>query len=173
VAYRTIDKSKRRGARALASLDSSAETPGAETEEQQPSMEDEDRPELQSDPAALGADEGAAEDTDLRIPTSALAVRQPARPPVSPGLNVPPWVMANPVTRYLAESALELMKVTWPTRRSAWNSTLVVICMSAVVAVLLGAADFGLTHLVGVIVNLSGPPHITPTPTPGVPLPGQ
>jgi preprotein translocase subunit SecE len=62
-------------------------------------------------------------------------------------------MMANPITRYLVECANELLKVTWPDRRDAWNSTLVVIAMSVVVSVILGAADFGLNQLVAWIVS--------------------
>ena len=48
--------------------------------------------------------------------------------------------------QFIYEAYLELTKVTWPSRADAWNMTLVVIAMSAVVAVVLGVADIGLTH---------------------------
>jgi len=70
------------------------------------------------------------------------------------GVGVPEWMMGNFFTRYLAESYLELRKVTWPTRHEAWNMTLVVIAMSAIVAVILGVADLGLIQALGWIVKL-------------------
>ena len=47
----------------------------------------------------------------------------------------------------------ELRKVTAPTPREAWNMTLVVLAMSAVVAIILGAADLGLIRLLSWIVT--------------------
>ena len=70
------------------------------------------------------------------------------------GAGVPEWMMGNFFTRYLAESYLELRKVTWPTRHEAWNMTLIVIAMSAIVAVILGAADLGLIQALGWVVKL-------------------
>lgn len=68
--------------------------------------------------------------------------------------RVPDWAMGNPVTRFLAESYIELRKVNWPTRQEAWNMTLVVIVMSAVVALILSAADLGLSRLLTWIVGI-------------------
>ena len=59
--------------------------------------------------------------------------------------TVPAWTLGNPVTRFIAESYIELRKVTWPTWREAWNWTLVVIAMSAVIALILAASDLGLS----------------------------
>ena len=43
---------------------------------------------------------------------------------------------------YWAQDILsELRKVTWPTRHEAWNLTVVVIVISAIVGVLLGGID--------------------------------
>jgi preprotein translocase SecE subunit len=74
--------------------------------------------------------------------------------------------MRNPVTRYLAEVYIELRKVTWPDWHDAWNMALVVIGMSLTVAVILGAADFGLTHLVTWVISHAASPSTAPTPTP-------
>jgi preprotein translocase SecE subunit len=67
--------------------------------------------------------------------------------------TVPAWTLGNPVTRFIAESYIELRKVTWPTWNEAWNWTLVVIAMSAIVALILAAADIGLTHLLTWVVS--------------------
>ena len=45
---------------------------------------------------------------------------------------------ANPVTRYLRETRGELRKVTWPTREEAWRLTLIVLGVSAAMAIFLG-----------------------------------
>jgi preprotein translocase subunit SecE len=70
--------------------------------------------------------------------------------------TVPAWTLGNPFTRFIAESYIELRKVTWPTWREAWNWTLVVIAMSAVVALILAASDLGLSRLLTWLVGLSG-----------------
>lgn len=45
---------------------------------------------------------------------------------------------ANPLLRYLRETRGELRKVTWPTREEAWRLTLVVMAVSALMAIFLG-----------------------------------
>ena len=45
---------------------------------------------------------------------------------------------ANPIIRYLRETRGEMRKVTWPTREEAWRLTLIVLAVSAVMAVFLG-----------------------------------
>lgn len=69
-------------------------------------------------------------------------------------VTVPTWMMGNPVTRFIGESIIELMKTTWPSRNEAWSMTLVVIGLSAFVAVLLGVADIGLAHVLTWVVSL-------------------
>jgi preprotein translocase SecE subunit len=59
-----------------------------------------------------------------------------------------------PGARFVAASVQELRKVTAPTPREAWNMTLVVIGMSAAVAIILGAADLGLIRFLAWIVSL-------------------
>jgi preprotein translocase SecE subunit len=68
--------------------------------------------------------------------------------------GAPAWIMGNSFTRYIYESYVELRKVTWPTRQQTWQLTLVVIAMSAFVAILLGLFDLGLTKLIGYLVTL-------------------
>jgi len=46
--------------------------------------------------------------------------------------------------------------VTWPTWNEAWNWTLIVIAMSAIVALILAAADLGLARLLTWVVGLGG-----------------
>ena len=48
---------------------------------------------------------------------------------------------------FLRESKAELKKVAWPTRKQVWYSTLVVVLLTAIVGVYLGAVDFLLTTI--------------------------
>jgi len=69
--------------------------------------------------------------------------------------GIPEPLMANPLTRFIAESYLELRKVTWPTPQQAWSMTLIVIAMSAGVAIILSAADLGLGRFLTWVLNIS------------------
>ena len=60
--------------------------------------------------------------------------------------------MTNPI-QFLREVKSELSKVVWPDRKQVIKTTLAVIALSLVVAVFLGAADYGLTKLIEYGVN--------------------
>ena len=49
---------------------------------------------------------------------------------------------------YLRESKAELKKVAWPTRKQVWYSTLVVILLTTIVGIYLGAVDFLLSAII-------------------------
>jgi preprotein translocase SecE subunit len=157
VANRTIDTNKNRLARARSSAlsgDEAAEM-DADQPEREPRAAEADTFTDQDDPS-LAVASGEAEDEvdeDLRVSGGALATRPSTRPSAR-GVGVPAPLMANSFTRFLAESYIELRKVTWPDSREAWTLTLVVIGMSLLVAVILGAADFGLNHFVSWFVSL-------------------
>jgi preprotein translocase SecE subunit len=52
------------------------------------------------------------------------------------------------IGRFIFEAYYELRhKVTWPTTNEARNMTIIVVLLSAAVAVILAIADFGLYHL--------------------------
>jgi preprotein translocase SecE subunit len=70
------------------------------------------------------------------------------------GVEAPAALLKNPFTRGLTEAYIELRKVTWPTRRDAWNMTIVVIVVSAIMAGLLAASDWGLGHLLSYFVSI-------------------
>ena len=59
--------------------------------------------------------------------------------------------MSNRLVEYLKSAKVELKKVSWPTKKETMKFTLIVIGMSAFVAVFLGALDLifskGLTLL--------------------------
>jgi len=56
--------------------------------------------------------------------------------------------LGRKLKNYLRESKAELKKVSWPTRKQVWYSTLVVILLTAVVGIYLGAVDFLLTAVI-------------------------
>jgi preprotein translocase SecE subunit len=89
----------------------------------------------------------------LPVPVGGGAAVAVARP-VSRKLVLPDWLLRVPGVQFIYESYLELAKVTWPTRADAWNMTLVVLAMSAVVAVILGVADIVLAHALGWILSV-------------------
>ena len=50
--------------------------------------------------------------------------------------------------RFLTDVRAELGRVTWPSRREVWATTIVVILTSTLFGVYLAIVDFGLTKLV-------------------------
>ena len=105
--------------------------------------------------SASGADEIALDQEAAQAANRALAERPITTTGVTRRPAVPQPLMGNPITRYLAESAIELRyNVTWPVPREAWNMTLIVIAMSAFVAALLGLSDVGLIRALDWVVNL-------------------
>lgn len=61
---------------------------------------------------------------------------------------------SNPIVRYVRETRGELRKVTWPTREEAWRLTLVVIGVSAAMAIFLGVIlDAAFSNAIQLLVN--------------------
>ena len=61
---------------------------------------------------------------------------------------------ANPVVRYFRETRGELRKVTWPTREEAWRLTLIVLGVTAAMAIFLGVIlDAAFSNAVQFIVR--------------------
>ena len=52
------------------------------------------------------------------------------------------------LTRFLTDVRAELGRVTWPTRREVWATTLVVILVSTMFGIYLYTIDVGLSFLV-------------------------
>jgi preprotein translocase subunit SecE len=59
----------------------------------------------------------------------------------------------NPIIRYFQETAVELRKVTWPTRETAVRLTLIVLASTGVAALFLGLFDLGLQQLAGLLLG--------------------
>ena len=53
---------------------------------------------------------------------------------------------------YLKGSREELAKVVWPSRQTTINHTLVVIAISFIVSIFLGAADYGLSKILELVL---------------------
>ncbi|OGE81099.1 MAG: preprotein translocase subunit SecE [Candidatus Doudnabacteria bacterium RIFCSPLOWO2_02_FULL_48_8] len=60
--------------------------------------------------------------------------------------------MTNPI-QFLKEAKNELFKVVWPKRPEILRITLAVIIISLVIAVFLGAVDFGLNKLINFVLD--------------------
>jgi preprotein translocase subunit SecE len=58
--------------------------------------------------------------------------------------------------RFLSDVRSELSRVTWPTRREVWATTLVVILTSSVFGVYLYLVDIGLSELVQFLIGRFG-----------------
>lgn len=61
--------------------------------------------------------------------------------------------MLNKVTNYLKASREELKKVVWPSKKETRNHTLLVIGISLLVAIFLGAVDYLFSYLLGLFIK--------------------
>jgi len=61
--------------------------------------------------------------------------------------------MVEKIKRFLKEVRLEMQKITWSTREELIASTIVVIVVSLLLAIFIGAADIGLSHLANLILG--------------------
>jgi preprotein translocase subunit SecE len=59
----------------------------------------------------------------------------------------------NRFVRYLKETRAELRRVTWPTREQAINLTLIVLAVTLVMAIFLGACDLLFSTIVRQILS--------------------
>jgi preprotein translocase subunit SecE len=55
--------------------------------------------------------------------------------------------------QFLRESKIELKKVTWPTKKEAMASTVVVIILVVIVSAFLGLVDVGLSSLIRAVLH--------------------
>jgi preprotein translocase subunit SecE len=58
--------------------------------------------------------------------------------------------------RFLIEVRAELGRVTWPTRREVWATTVVVILTSLVFGLYLYGVDLGLSWIIGAVIGRFG-----------------
>lgn len=64
----------------------------------------------------------------------------------------------NKLVTYLRDSFEELKKVTWPTRKQTLNYSLAVVALSILVAVFIGALDYGFSLGFEKIISLTEDP---------------
>ena len=55
--------------------------------------------------------------------------------------------------QFLREVRVELKKVTWPSRKQAIGSTVVVLILTMIISLFLGVVDVGLSSLIRVVLN--------------------
>lgn len=100
----------------------------------------------------LGSETGDA----LAVSSERAVVRRTKIEEVEKG-GVMGYLLSHGLTRYFAESYLEMLKVTWPTMTETRNMTIMVLAMSALVALVLGLADLGLVRALTWLTTLA--PH--------------
>ena len=61
--------------------------------------------------------------------------------------------MLNKILDYIRKVYLEMRKVTWPTRSEITNSTIVVIVISTIVALIIFALDTVFSTVLGLILQ--------------------
>jgi len=61
--------------------------------------------------------------------------------------------MLNRIKEYLKNVYYEMRKVTWPTRSEVINSTIVVVIISLIVAVIIFALDTVFTTVLGLVIR--------------------
>lgn len=146
---KTIDRENNSAART-----SDAVREPQDVEEMDPVNEEQPEDDFDAEEAPEIDDEADQDDESLAVaPVPGADERLVARHS-SAGVQVPAALLANPFTKGLAEAYIELRKVTWPTRRDAWNMTIIVIVVSAIMAGLLAATDWGLGHLLSYFVSI-------------------
>lgn len=146
---KTIDRENNSAART-----SDAVREPQDVEEMDPVNEEQPADDFDAEEAPEIDDEADEADESLAVaPVPGADERLVARHS-SAGVQVPAALLANPFTKGLAEAYIELRKVTWPTRRDAWNMTIIVIVVSAIMAGLLAATDWGLGHLLSYFVSI-------------------
>ena len=122
------------------------------------SAADKQKKKEQSTEAASIADEDKVSSEAPKA--SAPTARQESK---TPEKRIKPAVAASTVpegernwfqkaVQFFREVKVELKKVTWPSRKQAAGSTLVVIILVFILATFLGLVDFGLSKLVQVVL---------------------
>jgi preprotein translocase subunit SecE len=57
------------------------------------------------------------------------------------------------LSNYLSDTVAEMKQVTWPTQKQALMYTFLVIVISLLVSLFLGAFDYGFGHMIELIVE--------------------
>ncbi|MEW5736045.1 MAG: preprotein translocase subunit SecE [Thermodesulfobacteriota bacterium] len=106
-------------------------------------------------PARDESQEGGAQDMASAAEDKPAVARPPApRTPVAPKDDTPRgpqfWVAS---VQFLREVKVELKKVTWPSRKQAIGTTLVVLVFVMILSIYLGATDLSLSYIVKMLLG--------------------
>ncbi len=63
--------------------------------------------------------------------------------------------MLEKISKYLSDTYQELGKVAYPSKQELIGSTIVVVVMSLIVSIFIGAVDFVLKEMVNLLVKLA------------------
>jgi preprotein translocase subunit SecE len=61
--------------------------------------------------------------------------------------------MFKNIIQFFQDVKVEFTKVSWPSSRELWQSTLIVFIVSAIVAAFIGIVDVGLSKLVTLVLG--------------------
>ena len=64
--------------------------------------------------------------------------------------------MFSKVKKFLVDAYQEMHKVAWPSRQELIGSTIVVVVMSVIVSIFIGAVDLILNKLVNLLMTVAG-----------------
>jgi preprotein translocase subunit SecE len=81
-----------------------------------------------------------------------VPIKKPSKPVKALGAKKKPNVLDKSL-QFLREVKVELKKVTWPSRKQAIGSTVVVLILAMIISLFLGVVDMGLSGLIRVILN--------------------
>lgn len=79
-----------------------------------------------------------------------LSLKRPSKPAKGPTGK---QNIIDKSLQFLREVRVELKKVTWPSRKQAIGSTVVVLILTMIISLFLGVVDVGLSSLIRVILN--------------------
>ena len=60
----------------------------------------------------------------------------------------------NPISRYIRETRGELRKVTWPSREESWRLTIIVVGVTALMALFFWVFDFAFSSAIQGLIKL-------------------
>jgi preprotein translocase subunit SecE len=87
------------------------------------------------------------------VQNKVAAPRREAPRPVKPSGGAPKPAFIAKSLQFLREVKVELKKVTWPSRKEAAASTLVVIILVMIISAFLGIVDMGLSNLIRFVLG--------------------
>lgn len=107
---------------------------------------------LISDSGRISARESLSRSDTGRSHVTATGVRKKKSPSAGPVSFITKGYTGKAI-QFLREVKAELRKVTWPSHRQARGSTLVVIILVIIISLFLGAADFGLSGMIRLVLG--------------------